>query len=922
MPSAIKVVMKFRAEKRSYCAEVPAGRENESITTGGGVCSMPACLPPGVCVHKVVKTMRVRALFVVILWMLGLAWANIVVAQSPAVEAPLAPALPALPAPNLLTADSARRALELGFPAVAADLYQSLLTPEASDAGNHDQLVLAWATALLDDGRPEEAGQVLARYVGEPSPAFRLRTGLVAAARGDLAVAADVASSLTPDEVPQADRSWLHYLRGIIASAAGEFTQAAQAYESAMANAPADLARARFMLARLSALLKGTGQMSDNELAALRQNVESSRGRSTGYRYAELYAAALNARGQKDEAVRFLQEQLQALPAQEREVSDNFRLALGLIAGAGNGVGRLALNGLLKEAVDRDKQRIALQLLARASREGSARSAFLDTLNTLIGGAQPHPILEDLLLFRAHLALEQKRYGEADTDANTLLEQFPGSVLKSSALGVLMGSAWERGQFRRAADFASRARAESKSGDLRAMLGVVVAEAYFRALDYRSAADSYAATLEATPQGVAPGDLMFQWVYSEIAANRLEEAGGLIDRLALDERFDLVSRWQSEWNLARALQTAGVDGVSRAYERVNRLLAGAAANQLPVELFVRMTWLQARLAYEEGEAGRALELAEKLRGSLEQLDPSLRADVASSLALLEAQANYDLNRPGIALEGLQRLRVDYPQADAAVFSYVIEAEAFIAQGLLVDAQRVFLKLADDFPQNRFAAYGLLQAALTARTLGQESSRREAYNILERLVQSYPQSDLIFTARFAQGDLLRELNQFASALQTYESLVVDFPRHEDVRAAELAVADCHAALASIDASRLERALAGYERLQFLPTASLDLRLEAGFKHGYALARTGKPDRARQVWWPSVEPMLSSDATIAGLGSRGRYWLARTMMELGLLHEQQGQLQQARDMFLLMLSLGLPRAEEARGALTRLGASPGP
>ncbi len=62
---------------------------------------------------------------------------------------------------------------------------------------------------------------------------------------------------------------------------------------------------------------------------------------------------------------------------------------------------------------------------------------------------------------------------------------------------------------------------------------------------------------------------------------------------------------------------------------------------------------------------------------------------------------------------------------------MIEAEAYVAQGRLVDAQRVFVKLADDFPQNRFAAYGLLQAALTVRKLGQDSNRREAYNILER-----------------------------------------------------------------------------------------------------------------------------------------------------------------------------------------------
>ncbi len=857
--------------------------------------------------------MRACASLVVVFWMLGLV--GIVDAQ-PA-EAPLAPPLPATPAADLVAVDSAHRALELGFPALAAELYRALMERPEPPAGDLNEIILAWSTALLDDGRPEEAGRVLERYTGQPTPRFRLRTALVAAASEDPAAAAAAISALDPAALPSDEVAWYHYLRGALASASGDFSEAGAAHERAMDVAPSDLARARFLLARLTAQLKGTGEVPEASLAALRQNVEQNRGRSAGYRFAELYAAALYARGEIDAAVRFLQEQLQALPAQEREMSDNFRLALGLIAGAGNGVGRVALNSLLADAADRDKQRIALQLLAKASREGAARNGFRDTLSTLIGGGRPHPILEDLLLFRSYLALEDRRYADAEADATTLLEQFPGSALRSPALGVLMEAAWERGQYRRAADFAARARAEVREPGLRATLGVIVAEAYFRAMDFRSAADSYAVALENPPAGVSTGGLMFQWVYSEIAAGRLEEAASLLDTLGKDARFDLVSRWQAEWNLARALQSSGEYGTVVAYERVNRLLSDAESGQLPPDLAIRMAWLQARLAYDRGEAARSLELVLSLRSRLAALDSELRSDVASSLALLEAQANFGLNRPEAALDVLQRLRADYPQADAAVFSYVVEAEAYVAQGRLVDAQRVFVKLADDFPDNRFAPYALLQAALTVRKLGQDSNRREAYNILERLVQNYPRSDLIFTARFAQGDLLRELNQFANALQIYERLVIDFPQHGDVRAAELAVADCQAALSVAETSRLESALAGYERLQFLPTASLDLRLEAGFKHGYVYSRSGKLARAQQVWWPLVEPLISEAVPPARLGARGRYWLARILIELGSLHEQEGRFEQARDMFALMIRLGLPRADEARGALTRLG-----
>ncbi len=857
--------------------------------------------------------MPARAVVVLVFWMLSVPAS----AGARLAEAPFAPAPEPPPAADLLTAEAADRALELGFPALAAELYRALMERPEEPRGDAQAIVLSWASALLDDGRPDEARQVLERHPGPATPARRLRLALAAAALGDTAAAAG-AAGLAPSGLSPADVSWLYYLQGFLASGAGEYAAAGAAYDRALAEAPSELARARFLLARLAAQLKGAGEMSDAGLEALRQNVEINRGRSAGYRYAELYAAALFARGEREAAVRFLQDQLQALPAQEREMSDNFRLSLGLIAGAVNGVGRIALNSLLADASDRDKQRVALQLLARASTDGTSRVAFRDTLNGLIGASQPHPILEDLLLFRAQLALADRRYTDAETDASTLLEQFPGSSLRASALGVLMSSAWERGQFRRAADFAARARAETREPAVRASLGVIAAEAHFRALDYRSAADGYAVALESPPAGVAPGGLMFQWVCAEIAAGRLEEASALIDTLAGDARFDLVSRWQAEWNLARALQTSGPEGVGEAYARINRLLGRGEGARLPADLAVRMSWLQARLSFDRGEPARSLELVTTLRGGLADLDPELRAEVASSLALLEAQANFALNRPDAALGVLQRLRADYPRADAAAFSYVVEAEAYVAQGRLVDAQRVFVKLADDFPENRFASYGLLQAALTVRRLGQDSNRREAYNILERLVQNYPRSDLIFTARFAQGDLLRELNQFANALQIYERLVIDFPRHGDVRAAELAVADCQAALSATDPSRLENAIAGYERLQFLPSAAPDLRLEAGFKHGHALARSGRRARAQEIWWPLAEPFVSGGAASPRLGAGGRYWLARILLELGLLHEREARFEQARDMFGLILRLGLPRGDEARGALARLGA----
>ena len=91
-------------------------------------------------------------------------------------------------------------------------------------------------------------------------------------------------------------------------------------------------------------------------------------------------------------------------------------------------------------------------------------------------------------------------------------------------------------------DSAVKARTELPAGPERAALGVLIAEAWFRARDFRSAADAYAAVGREQPAGADRGKLMFQRVLAEIAAGAPETAMTVLDdlnhlgiRLALDD---------------------------------------------------------------------------------------------------------------------------------------------------------------------------------------------------------------------------------------------------------------------------------------------------------------------------------------------------------------------------------------------------
>jgi tetratricopeptide (TPR) repeat protein len=832
----------------------------------------------------------------------------------------------AAPGPGLSLELDARRALELGLSAVAVELYETLLADAATGAVARARASLDLATALIEEDRPDDAKKVLDALTGLPTPASRLRQALIAARQGRLDFARTEAQALKPDELSPLDRGWLFFLRGQLADNARDFAQAGAFYQQAFEAAAAAGLRAQrawFLLARERTNLV-LGKADEAALATHRAELERNVGRAAGYRATTQLAVALAVLRRPAEAITLLQTQLSLLPRQEQGVRDEWQLLLGLIAGAEEAAGRNALKNLLTVSSDRDRQRAALRLLARASRAGPRREDLRALLDQLIAATPTHPILDDLLLFRAQIAIVEKgdkRYAQAESDANRLLTEFPGSPLKAAALGVLTQAAWEQGFYRIAASQAAKARAELPAGSPRAQLGVLVAEAYFRAADYRTAVDAYGAALAEVPPGVSPGDLIFQRVLSAIRADQFDEAEKLLDASAGDARLDATNRWQAEWNLARALQAA--EATLRAYARVNRLLGSAQTDGLRPDLRASMAWLQARLSLESNDLTRTLTLADTLGASLGDVTPALRADLASNALLLQAQAGFALKEPArtaAALERLKKLRADFPKSDAAVYSFIIEADAAETEGRVVDAQRLLRELADQFPQSQHAPYALYRAALSVeRRAPDPQYYNEAYRLLEELVTEYPQSDLVFYARLRQGNLLRSLNEYGRASTIYEALTgrYKFPQFPDALSAELALADTEATLAASDPSRAGSAANRYAALYDQQAAPIDLRAEAGYKLGLHRATRESADRAYAVWWPMIDAFVRDDAKAETLGARGRYWTARTILKLGELLERQNKPRQARELYDLLLQKKLPGGALANEGLARTG-----
>ena len=349
---------------------------------------------------------------------------------------------------------------------------------------------------------------------------------------------------------------------------------------------------------------------------------------------------------------------------------------------------------------------------------------------------------------------------------------------------------------------------------------------------------------------------------------------------------------------------------------------------------IRFLWLRAKLSYDTRQFETAVtqvdELVKALPGTklAEELRPE---EVASTALLVKAQALLELaGRDADAEALLEKLRLDYKNTKAAVYSYIVQASRLSSKGDIVKAQQLLIKLADEHPESEYAPLALYEAALNSERRGLESTLTEAYKLLERLTQKYPQDELKFYARLKQGDLTRTLNDFGTARQIYEDLINNFGRHPDVRLAQIGLADTLFAQGGTVVNA-ESAAAIYEYLRDLPSAEVDLRVEAGYKWGSGLAKrrqqeksAGDPvktEKAITVWWSVVNDFLRDPVQAAKLGAKGRYWISRCLLDLGQAHEDAGRFDEAQRAYQLIIDQHLGGATTAQDKLARFRVTEG-
>ena len=556
-------------------------------------------------------------------------------------------------------------------------------------------------------------------------------------------------------------------------------------------------------------------------------------------------------------------------------------------------------------------------------------------LTKLIQRDQPHPLLgrlyytrSYLLLFKAEAAKEVHDKDKctqfleaAEADARFIMEQLPGVDQFQQVYRVLAYAALLKDppHYRAAADYFLKFQKAASNKSLVADLNQIIGDCYYLNEDYQNAVDYYALALKNPQNNQNIGQLYLRWsrsfLYLEPSVDDFEQLDAWAGMVELQSEL----RWQVEWNVAQYAIDQGLYSValSRTRKRLQAPMDGPVSTILDLQLH----WMEAYLAFLTSDFDQ---LAARIEALLQRINalpvgalPANKAEqLLAELKLLLARTLLSTDGAAAAIPLLEDLRGAHASSEAVQQSYWIEAEWYAQRGQFEFAQGKVLDLAIAFPNSHIAIEALFKAALYCEKRGFEYFL-EAIQRHEDFIQRYPDNQLVFHARMRQGDLLRKLNDFAGAQLIYKNLNYSHPEHPYRYLAELARADCLLALAGDQPESYQDALFVLEGLIDLPQLPLDAQAEVGYKWGIALLKQERNEEALKVFTQMSSSLLLSESISGSFLERGQYWLSRTLLEMGKLLKDMGELDAAQRMYQKLIAYNLPGRAYAEDLLLQLG-----
>ncbi|MBQ9343692.1 MAG: tetratricopeptide repeat protein [Kiritimatiellae bacterium] len=240
--------------------------------------------------------------------------------------------------------------------------------------------------------------------------------------------------------------------------------------------------------------------------------------------------------------------------------------------------------------------------------------------------------------------------------------------------------------------------------------------------------------------------------------------------------------------------------------------------------------------------------------------------------------------------------------------FLLAEQAFNA-GDFPTATNQFARIAADAPDSPLAPDALYWAA---RACAAMDDYLYAERHLDALVAAYPDHPRIADALLAQGDVLCRLGNFSAAIAAYTEVINSFPRTPQAIAAWGRKGDAQFTLGQDDPARYEEALLSYRTLREYAAVPPDFRLQADYKIGRCLEKTGHHSDAIAQYMSTAYDYLQQTAP----APESAVWFTRSAFAAAALQEAAGNWREALGIYRRVADAHVAAEPEALDRIRRI------
>ena len=782
---------------------------------------------------------------------------------------------------SYLSLMSAKSAMDYGFFSIAEKIYQELLEkPDELDPDTIREIKEQLVAVLLNRGKLPQAKAVFGELSGDESDNYRFLHLLLLYQEGASVETLDAALLELQGTDLGPDQAWVDMVRGILLARKGNVAESRRELDQALNKTVNNFQRS-WMEALVWREEILSGEVSETLAISLKTQLDNAVNPLVASQLVQQYAIVLKALNREQEAARTIEVQLSVLTDAQREQKDRLLMFLALLTGSESGKARYAIEDiLLKGKSERIRSMAFYFWLSSVQLETGNDVQFLNGVLQ----ARPDDVLKNE--FSYVLALRSFYQGDFESCSrwiDQILHSNAEKKLQESCLRMLIAVCWSQKppQYRLATEHLQRLKAMTESPVEQDRLSLLIADSYFLNGDYENALPNYRYLSGVETLPGERDEILYKLTSCYLRIGNIDGARPILDEFHENGGQTRELVWGSEWNFNLELVTQ-----NRSEEAIQRLEnLNSSLNPQPGEVWnyaakMRLGWLIGFLHFQNQDYAQCVELCEATTELYQIFPPDQQTAlsvVLDEVRLLYARALFAQGRENTALGMLQQLR-DNGNAETAASSYMIEARYYWSRSDMVNAQRALVRLADQYPTSQYAPVALYEAAMNVESRGTESSDQEAIRLYERISSDFPNHPLNFMSKLRQGDLLRKSNQFASAIQFYESMLREYSGDERLYLVEMALGESYLALGSTRADYIDEATRILERIFDLSNLPVEVRIEAGTKAASGLIKVNRNYRAQELLWRVVLSVISEPESTYRLGASGRYWLARAALML--------------------------------------------